>query len=90
MSPRRNWDSPNPSLASECALPPRTGGGHTRLRVRGWGSSNSEDWRKSFAVFVRYSIFAFEISRCKIYDYETIRGSCLLVTLSHTQRDSMV
>ncbi len=22
MSPRRNWDSPNPSLASECAPPP--------------------------------------------------------------------
>jgi hypothetical protein len=27
MSPRRNWDSPNPSLASECAPPPRTGRG---------------------------------------------------------------
>ncbi len=27
MSPRRNWDSPNPSLASECAPPPRTGWG---------------------------------------------------------------
>ncbi len=27
MSPRRNWNSPNPSLASECAPPPRTGGG---------------------------------------------------------------
>ncbi len=28
MSPRRNWDSPNPSPASECALsPPRTNGG---------------------------------------------------------------
>ena len=37
MSPRRNWDSPNPSPASECALPPRTKGGgeHTGLRVRG-------------------------------------------------------
>jgi hypothetical protein len=36
MSPRRNWDSPNPTLASECVpLPPGTkGGGHTRLRVR--------------------------------------------------------
>jgi hypothetical protein len=37
MSPRRNWDSTNPSPASECALPsPWTtgwGGGHTRLRV---------------------------------------------------------
>jgi hypothetical protein len=27
MSPRRNWDSPDPSLASECAPPPRPGGG---------------------------------------------------------------
>jgi hypothetical protein len=26
MSPRRNWDSPNLSLPSECAPPPRTGG----------------------------------------------------------------
>ncbi len=32
MSPRRNWDSPNPSLASECDPPPRTGGGG------GWGA----------------------------------------------------
>ncbi len=31
---------------------PRTGGGggHTRLRVRGWGSPNSDDWRKSLAI----------------------------------------
>jgi hypothetical protein len=51
MSPRRNWDSPNPSLASECAPPTRTGGwGHTRLRVRGWGSPNPDDLRKSFAL----------------------------------------
>jgi hypothetical protein len=27
MSPRLNWDSPSPSLASECAPLPRTGGG---------------------------------------------------------------
>jgi hypothetical protein len=39
MSPRRNWDSPTPPLASECAPPPGTkgGGGHNRLRVRGGG-----------------------------------------------------
>jgi hypothetical protein len=31
MSPRRNWDSPNPSLASECASPlqNRGGGAHS-------------------------------------------------------------
>jgi hypothetical protein len=52
MSPRRNWDSPNPSLASECAPPPEPGGGgwHTRLRVRGWGSPNCDHWRKSVAL----------------------------------------
>ncbi len=52
MSPRWNWDSPTPSLASECAPPPGTkrGGGHTRLRVRGWGSPNSDDWRKSLVL----------------------------------------
>ncbi len=50
MSLRRNWDSSNPSLASECAPPPRTGGGPTRLRVRGWGSPSSDDWRKSLAL----------------------------------------
>jgi hypothetical protein len=33
-------------LASECALPLGTKGwGHTRLRVRGWGSPDSDDWR---------------------------------------------
>ncbi len=48
MSPRRNWDSPTPFLASKCAPPPRTkGGGHICLRVRGWGSPNSDDWRKA-------------------------------------------
>jgi hypothetical protein len=54
MSPRRNWDSPTPSLASECDPPPAEpgtgGGGHTRLRVRGWGSPNADDWRKSLAL----------------------------------------
>jgi hypothetical protein len=49
MSPRQNWDSLNPSLASVWSPPPRTGGGGG-IRVRGWGSPNSEDWRKSFAL----------------------------------------
>ncbi len=34
-----------------CPLPPEPkGGGHTRVRVRGWGSPNSNDWRKSLAL----------------------------------------
>jgi hypothetical protein len=35
MSPRRNWDSLTPSLASECAPPPRPG-----LLVPPWYQSN--------------------------------------------------
>ncbi len=52
MSPRRNWDSPTTSLASEFAPPPGTkgGGGGTRQRVRDLGSPNSDDWRKSLAL----------------------------------------
>jgi hypothetical protein len=29
---------------------PRNHGGHIRVRVRGWGSPNSNDWRKSLAL----------------------------------------
>ncbi len=51
MFPRRNWASPNPSPASKCALPPtKRWGGHTRRRLKGWGSPNSDDWRKSLAL----------------------------------------
>ncbi len=46
MSLRRNWDSPNPSLASECAPSPGTRRGTYRLRV----SPDSDDWRKSLAL----------------------------------------
>jgi hypothetical protein len=42
MSLRRNWDSPNPSLASECAPPPRTeGGGGEAHSLAGEGLGNS-------------------------------------------------
>ncbi len=59
MSPRWNWDSPTPLAAGECALPPRPKvggahspaakgvGGHTRLRLKGWGSPNSNNWRNA-------------------------------------------
>ncbi len=43
MSPRRNWDSPTPSPASECPRPPGTRGkGHTRLRAAGEGVGGSQ------------------------------------------------
>jgi hypothetical protein len=47
FSSRRNWDSPNPSPAGECAPPPFGSGGrgtwHTRWRERGWESPNSDE-----------------------------------------------
>jgi hypothetical protein len=43
---------PQPLSRKRVCPPPRTKrvGGHTRLRLRGWGSSNSDDWRKSLAL----------------------------------------
>ncbi len=50
---------PPPSPASACAPPPGTKGwgGHTRLRVRGWGSPNSDDWRKSLALCLLCGVY---------------------------------
>jgi hypothetical protein len=38
--------TPPPSIPQ----PEPGGGGHTHLRVRVWGSPNSDDWRKSLAL----------------------------------------
>jgi hypothetical protein len=48
----RNWGSLPPLSPTSVPLPPepKGGGGHTRLRVRGWGSPNSDDGRKSLAL----------------------------------------
>ncbi len=47
LSPRRKWDPPpTPSPSSDCAPPSGTGEACTHLQVRGWGSPNSDDWRK--------------------------------------------
>ncbi len=52
MSTRRNWDSPNPSLTTRQRVchSPLEPGGHASLRVRGWGSPNSDDRRKSLPL----------------------------------------
>ncbi len=43
---------PTPCPVSECAPPRNRGGGgvQTHLRVRGWGSPNSNDWRKGLVL----------------------------------------
>jgi hypothetical protein len=44
---------PHPSPASECVLPRnQSGGGHTRLRVRGWEGPNLDDLRRKIARLV--------------------------------------
>jgi hypothetical protein len=45
---------PTPLPLASVPLPPgpKGGGGHTRLRLRGWGSPNSDDWKKSLALWL--------------------------------------
>ncbi len=45
LSPCWNWDPP--PLPQAIVLPP---GVYTRLRVRGWGSPNSDDWRECLVL----------------------------------------
>jgi hypothetical protein len=53
FSSRWNWDSPTPLAAGECA--PHTlvwGGGHTRLRLKGWGSPNSNEGTYTVVLYI--------------------------------------
>ncbi len=71
MSPRRNWNSPTPLAASECALPPgQRVGGHTRLRLKGWGSPNSNDWRKSLALCLLCALNWQCLPACSVFTFQ--------------------
>jgi hypothetical protein len=51
MSPRRNWDSPTPSLASECAPIPGTKGGVAHSRAgEGLGESQFQRLEKKLST----------------------------------------
>ena len=42
-----------PTLLPQASVPSsQVGGGHTRLWLRGWGSPNSDDWRKNLALYL--------------------------------------
>jgi hypothetical protein len=59
FSSRWNWDSPTPVAAGECAPPPfGTGGGHTRLRLKGWGSPNSNEGTYTVVLYI-YKYFVY-------------------------------
>jgi hypothetical protein len=86
MSPRRNWDSLNPSLPSECAPPPQNrGGGHIRLRVRGCGSPKSLHSAYSVVsttcMSKKLSIFA--ISLVAILAWQVFWPRAVFVTVSN-------
>ncbi len=50
FSSHRNWDSPNPSPAGECAPLRFWGEGHTRWRERGWESPNSDEGTYNYST----------------------------------------
>ncbi len=57
LSLRPSWGPPPPLPLASVSPPqePGEGGGvHTRLRVKGRGSPDSEDWRKSLALCLLY------------------------------------
>jgi hypothetical protein len=54
---------PTPLSPASVPLPPETGvGGHTRPRARGWGSPNSDDWRKGLALFLLCGLYEAYVS----------------------------
>ncbi len=75
--PSSEWGLSHPS---ECAPPPPEpkGGGHTRLRVRGWGRPNSDDWRKSIALCLLGGFNADKLansSRRKLRKIENVQNN---------------
>jgi hypothetical protein len=64
FSSRRNWDSPTPLAAGECAPPPfGPGGGNTRLQQKGWGSHNSEEVTYTVVLYVYKYFVDYTIHR---------------------------
>ncbi len=91
-----------PSLASECASPrvPKGGGGvHTRLRVRGWGSPNSDDWRENLVLcllcevqYIHYPIISVSLCigiRGYLRVCATVKSYISVSTVAHCNGNSV-
>jgi hypothetical protein len=59
MSPRQNWDSPNPSLASECAPPPEPDGGAHSSAGEGLGESQFRRLEKKLSTLPTLWLLVF-------------------------------
>jgi hypothetical protein len=65
ISRRRNWDSPNPSPAGECAPPPRFRGEGTLVRGRGSGGSpNSDEGTYAVVLYLYLYFLSKTIAKC--------------------------
>jgi hypothetical protein len=86
MSPRRNWDTPTPSLARECGPPPRTGGGGANSPAgEGVGESqlNSDDWSKILALCLLCGL-CDTMFTASVYDSQKQVSMCFIKENEHT------
>ncbi len=60
-APRRNWDSPNPFLACECAPSPQKQGGGGTLAC-GWGVGGESEFRRGAYTVVLFICTYFVIT----------------------------
>jgi hypothetical protein len=79
MSPRRNWDSPNPSPASEYALPPgpRVGGAHSPA-AKGVGESQFRRLEKKLSTLP--TLCLYQIDPCLFHQCASSLGPALIYT----------
>jgi hypothetical protein len=77
FSSRRNWDSPNPSPAGECASPPPVlGGGAHSLAREGLGSPNSDEGTcGTLHIYVPYFV-GYDLTHDMGWTIVKIVGSC--------------
>jgi hypothetical protein len=77
FSSRWNWDSPTPLAAGECAPPPfGPGGGHTRLRLKGWGSPNFNKRTYTVVLYIyKYVLCAGQCPAASRYNFQLLFNS---------------
>ncbi len=78
-APRRNWDSPNPFLASECSPPPRNRGEGGTLAC-GWGVGGSPNSNEGHTLWYSFYVRTLCFFRSK-NKYKLHMDSCTVQTL---------
>jgi hypothetical protein len=76
--PSSEWGLSHPLSPQRVCRRNQRGGGHTRLRVRGWGPPDSDDWRKSLALCLLCGFNADKLangSRRKLRKIENVQNN---------------